>query len=542
MVIIMLGMISAKKVHFHIRYLKILALMPLCHLSALSVAGELEIETSVEAKIYVYETKEEQTTSKNNQAIVVMPSILTSYSSKRLLTSFIAKHTKVERKIDVEGADKNHTDYKFNGILAVVPNTLNITIIGQQGYKVVDQQQEFIADNVLTDDNLTKFNNNSGSIGFTIPNPKYFGLTIQSTYSQTKTEESIDADDGLKSDNTLTLVQLNQGKNARNYSFSFAARYNDTSRTNFEDFRTSQARGLVGLSITQNMSLVLTGNIEKYDFNQESFSEETNLDSNSYGAGIKWQPRNARALTITYNQRQEDNETKFLGINIDWAFSSRTILKFDHSKKHYGDAYSLDFGHAVKAVRSSIRYREQVTTFSRPESTSNPIGLFVCQFGSTELTDCFQPDNTNYQLQAGEEFRSLSEMGYDISQDIIFTKSGSFNLSYQKRRIKASIDASYRKTESLESDSVRTNRNVRLNLSYTLSKKANFNLSTTLARNLYDNNVTPDNIINANLDFKRTLSRNLELSIGIGIVYRNSVVQERDIKNRRLTIGMNYEL
>jgi uncharacterized protein (PEP-CTERM system associated) len=542
MVIIMLGMISAKKVHFHIRYLKILALMPLCHLSALSVAGELEIETSVEAKIYVYETKEEQTTSKNNQAIVVMPSILTSYSSKRLLTSFIAKHTKVERKIDVEGADKNHTDYKFNGILAVVPNTLNITIIGQQGYKVVDQQQEFIADNVLTDDNLTKFNNNSGSIGFTIPNPKYFGLTIQSTYSQTETEESIDADDGLKSDNTLTLVQLNQGKNARNYSFSFAARYNDTSRTNFEDFRTSQARGLVGLSITKNMSLVLTGNIEKYDFNQESFSEETNLDSNSYGAGIKWQPRNARALTITYNQRQEDNETKFLGINIDWAFSSRTILKFDHSKKHYGDAFSLDFGHAVKAVRSSIRYREQVTTFSRPESTSNPIGLFVCQFGSTELTDCFQPDNTNYQLQAGEEFRALSEMGYDISQDIIFTKSGSFNLSYQKRRIKASIDASYRKTESLESDSVRTNRNVRLNLSYTLSNKANFNLSTTLARNLYDNNVTPDNIINANLDFKRTLSRNLELSIGIGIVYRNSVVQERDIKNRRLTIGMNYEL
>ena len=523
-----------------------LALMPLCNLPALSIAGDLEIETSVASTVYAYETKEENTTAKSNQAIVLVPSILASYSSKRLLTSFTAEHTKVEQKIDIKGADKNYTDYKYNGILALIPNTLNITINGQQGYRVVDQQQAFIADKLLAAGDLTKFNNNSGSIDFTIPNPKYFGLTVQSTYSKSETEKSIDNTDGLKGDNTVTSIQLNQGKNARNVSYIFSAEHNDTSRTNFADFKSSRARGLLGLSITQNMNFILTGKIEKYDLPQEILSQGTSFDSTSYGAGIQWQPRNERIFRLTYNQlleeeEEEDNETDFLGVNIDWAFSSRTNLKFDYGKRYYGDAYSLDFSHALKYIRSSITYREQVTSFARLESTSNPIGLFVCQLGSTELADCFQPDNTNYQLQAGEEFRTLSEIGSDISSEIIFSKSGSFNLAYQKRRIKASIDASYRKTESLESDSVQTNRNVRLNLSYALSKKTNFNFSTTFARNLYSNNVTPDNIINAKLQFRRTLGRNIQFTTGLEFVYRDSVEENRDIEDKRLTIGMNYK-
>jgi uncharacterized protein (PEP-CTERM system associated) len=533
--------------HYNVKHYRIIALVLLYCLPSLCIAGEIEIQTAVTSTVYVYETKEEEITAQSKQAIVVVPSVLASYSSKRLLTSLAAEHTKVEQKSDIENADKNYTDYKYNGTLTLIPNALNIVIDGQQDYRILDQQQDFIADRVLAIGGLTKLNNNSVSVDFTIPNPKYFGLAIRSSYSNTKTKESIDdntnvnGSSGLNNGNTVVSMQLYQSKNARNYSFNFSAQYNDTKRTGLENFKSSQAQGLIGLPFPLNISFILVGNVEYYDDNQIVY-QGTDIGSESYGAGIEWQPRNGKVLKLTYNQLnegEEDNKTNFLGVNLDWAFSTRTALKFDYSERFYGDAYSLNFDHALKSIRSSITYKEQVTSFARQEFT-NSTGLFVCQLGSTDLVDCFQPDSTNYQLQAGEEFRTLSEIGIDISEEIIFSKSGQLNISYQKRRIKASVFASYRKTESLESNKTRTNSDIRLNLSYTLSKKSSLNFSTAMTRSLYDNDATPDNIIKVNLDLKRTFGGNLQFTSGLGVIYRDSVVEDRNIENHVLTIGMNY--
>ena len=210
---------------YKIKRFRILALLPLCSIPAVSIAGDIEIDASVATTAYVYETKEEESEAKSNHAVVVIPSILASYSSRRLLTSFAAEHTIVEQKNDVEGADKNFTDYKYNSSLVLIQNTLNIAISGQQGYRVIDTQQEFVADRVLAAGDLSRYNNHLGSIEFTIPNPKYFGLNIQSSYSETKTDESINGSVGLNSDNTASSIQLYQGKNARNYTFNFESNY-----------------------------------------------------------------------------------------------------------------------------------------------------------------------------------------------------------------------------------------------------------------------------------------------------------------------------
>ena len=518
-----------------------LLLLSFCSVPSLSIAGDFEVETSVAATTYLFETKKEDVQSQSNQALVVAPSVVAYYSSKRLLTSFAVDHTNVEQKKDIEGADKNYTDYKYNSILTLIPNTLNVRINGQQNYRVVNQQQEFVVDKILAAGDLTKFSSNLASVDFVIPNPKYFGLNIQSSYSKTNSDESIDSSPGLKGDNTAASVQLYQGENIDNFIFNLDTQYNDTSRANFEDFKSTQLQGSLGVLIIKDMSFILAGDIENYDINPENFSRRTDLDTTSYGAGIEWQPRNERKLRLTYNQLDRgDNVTNYVGVNIDWAFSNRTLLRFDYSKKFYGDAYSFDFSHALKSVRSSINYSEQVTSFARALSTTNPIGLFVCQFGSSDLTDCFQPDSTTYQLQAGEEFRTLSEIGSDISEEIIFRKTGSFNLAYQKRRIKASVTASYGKTEYLESNRVQTKRNIRLNLSYALGRKTDLNFSTTIARNSNNDNETADRLIRSDLNFERALGKNLQLTTAIGIIKRESDIEELNVEDNRLTVGLSY--
>jgi uncharacterized protein (PEP-CTERM system associated) len=525
------------------KHYKILTAISLCCIPALSIAGNLKVNTSVAATTYAYETQQANSEAMSNQAIVVLPSLLTSYSSKRLLTSFKIDHTRVEQKNDIEGADKNYTEYKYNANLALIINTLNLSIRGQQGYRTISQEQEFIADKILSAGDLTKFNNNSAVIDFVVPNPKYFGLSIQGVYSEIETGESVDGTAGLDGDNTAASIQLFQGKNARNYTFNFAAQHNNTTRTNLRDFKSSLFQGSVGISIAQNMSFILTANDEDYGNSSDTFSRTTNLDSTSYGAGIQWQPRNGGMLKLTYNQlKKGENESNFVGVNLDWAFTSKTNLKFDYGKKFYGDAYSLDFSHALKSVRSTITYSEQLTSLGRLQATINPIGLFVCPFGSFALSECFQADSTTYQLKAGEEFRTLSEIDSDISEEIIFTKAGSFDLAYQKRRIKAAITASYRKTEYLESDRIQTNSNIRINLSYRLSRRTDLSFSNVIGKISNSDNVQSDTILNTSVDLERMISKKLQINVGIGIIDQDSEVEVRNIKDKRLTVGLKYNL
>jgi hypothetical protein len=75
----------------------------------------------------------------------------------------------MEQKNDIEGADKNYTEYKYNADLALIINTLNLSIRGQQGHRAISQEQEFIADKILSAGDLTKFNNNSAVIDFLVP-------------------------------------------------------------------------------------------------------------------------------------------------------------------------------------------------------------------------------------------------------------------------------------------------------------------------------------------------------------------------------------
>ncbi|MFT5294842.1 MAG: hypothetical protein ACI9YH_000852 [Colwellia sp.] len=525
------------------KHYKILTIISLCSIQVLSIAGELKVNASVAANTYAYETRQANSKDISNQAIVVLPSLLTSYSSKRLLTSFKIDHTKVEQRNYIEGADKNYTDYKYNADLALILNTLNLSIRGQQGHRAISQEQEFITDKILSAADLTKFNNNSVVINFAVPNHNYFGLSIQGVYSEIETGESIDDSAGLDGDNTAASIQLFQGKNTRNYTFNFAAQHNNTTRTNLGDFKSSLIQGSVGISIAQNMSFILTANNEDYGNNQDAFSRRTSLGSTSYGAGIQWQPRNGKLLKLTYNQLEEEegeNEGNFVGVNLDWAFSNRINLKFNYGKKFYGDAYSLDFSHALKSVRSTITYSEQVTSFGRLQTTINPIGLFVCPFGSFALSECFQADSTTYQLKAGEEFRTLSEIDSDISEEIIFTKAGSFNLAYQKRRIKVVITASYRKTEYLESDQIQTNHNIRLNLSYMLSRRTNLSFSNVIGKISNSENVPSETILNTSVTLERMISKKLQINAGIRIIDRDSEVEVRNIKDKRLTVGLNY--
>jgi uncharacterized protein (PEP-CTERM system associated) len=527
------------------RFVKYAAVL-LMSLSFSAFCQEVDISGTLNTTGYVYKTENGDNEATQTEAFTVRPSLLGSYSGRLVSASLSANHSRVRKSVDSENetdnTNQNYTNLSYSGTLTLIENSLLLTLNGTQNYRVVNQQQADFSDEILGSDNLTKSRNNSAQLNFSIPNPLYVGFTLQSTYSKTQTDQSQTGQTGVDGDNLGLSVRLYQGKKIRPINFDISAQYNDTSRANFQNFESTRAQGNFGIPIIKEVDFIVTGSLDEYDAGQEGFTGRPNLDTTSYGAGLKWTPSNGRNLSLTYNQLEEgENQTKFIGVNIDWAFSTRTALNFDYGKRFYGDAYRFDFTHSLKSVRTSVSYSEDLTTFSRlGASSTNITGIFVCQFGSTELIDCFQPDSLDYQLQAGEEFRATNEVVTDISEEVILRKSGTASIGYSKRKVTMSIDASYRRAEYLESDRLSINRSLRLNVNYAIGRKTNISLASTVATNQFNEFEESDTTTTSSINFSRDLGRYLKLSIAARFLDRESENLNRNGTDKRLTVGLNY--
>jgi uncharacterized protein (PEP-CTERM system associated) len=518
----------------------------LMSLSFSAFGQEVDISGKLSTTSYVTETEIGDNEATQTEAFIVKPSLLGSYKSRLLSASLTANHSRVRRSVDNEDgndtSNQNYTDLKYTSNLTLIENALSLTLSGAQNYRVINQQQYGFSDEILGSDNLTKSRSNKAQLNFSIPNPLYVGFTLQSTYSKTQTDQSQTGQTGVDGDNLGITARLFQGKYIRPINFDISAQYNDTGRANFQNFESTRVQASVGFPIIKEVDFIVTGSLNEYDTGQTEFSSRQNLDTTSYGAGLEWSPSNGRNLSLTYNQLEEgENTTDFLGVNIAWAFSNRTAVSFDYGKRFFGDSYNLNFKHSLKSLRTSVSYSEDLTTFSRlGASSTNITGIFVCQFGSTDLIDCFQPDSLDYQLQVGEEFRATTEVVTDISEEVILRKSGTASIGYSKRKVTMSIDATYRRTEYLESDRLSINRSLRLNVNYAIGRKTNISFASNVASNQFNELETADTTMTNSINFSRDLGRYLKLSIAARFLDRESDNLNRNGTDKRLTVGLNY--
>jgi len=532
---------TAKQNHF-VKYAAVL----FTSLSFSAFCQEVDISGTLNTTAYVYESEIGDNEATQTEALIITPSLLGSYSSRLVSASLSANHSRVRQSVESEdetdNTNQDYTNLRYSSTLTLIENALFLALNGAQNYRVVNQQQADFSDEILGSDNLTKSRNNSAQLNFSIPNPIYLGFTLQSTYSKTQTDQSQDGQTGVDGENLGVSTRLYQGKNLTRVKFDISAQYNDTSRANFQNFESTRVQGNLGFPIIKKLDVIITGSTEDNNTGQTETTNLSNLDTTSYGAGLKWTPSNGRNLSLTYNQLEEgENQTRFIGVDLAWAFSNRTALNFDYGKRFYGDSYSLNFNHSLKSLRTSVSYSEDLTTFSRlGASSTNITGIFVCQFGSTELIDCFQPDTLDYQLQAGEEFRATTEVVTDISEEVILRKSGTASIGYSKRKVTMSIDASYRRTEYLESDRLSINRSLRLNVNYALSPKTNIGFASTLATNQFNELETADTTMTTSLNFRRSIGRYLNLNIAARFLDRESDNLNRNGTDKRLTVGLNY--
>ncbi len=83
-------------------------------------------------------------------------------------------------------------------------------------------------------------------------------------------------------------------------------------------------------------------------------------------------------------------------------------------------------------------------------------------------------------------------------------------------------------------------RSVGLNLSYALGRKTNISLTSNLSKRQFDELSDEDTNRTVSLDFKRDLSKKLQVNVGVRLLDRESDNASRDLTDKRLTLGLNY--
>ncbi|MFT4937671.1 MAG: hypothetical protein ACI88A_000689, partial [Paraglaciecola sp.] len=495
-----------------------------------------------------YNSKFGNNPSNENQALVLVPSVKGIFTSHYLDSSVLIKHTAVNQTGNTQNANKNYNDISYKNQLTLLDKVLFINVDGGQSYRAVDLEQSFVGDKILNPGRLVKLQQSSAGVNFKIPNPQYFGVNLQALTSKSKSDGSSENEDvGLDNENLLYVGRLYQGEQLQRISWDINYSYNKTNRTNFLDFEATSLNAYINANLYKEVGITLAGSSEENDIDTSSGGElRTTIDTTSHGVGVFWRNSPQRIISITSNTLEEgENTTDFIGLNVQWAFSPRTDLRFVYGKRFFGDTFTLDFGHDVKRFRSNFRYGEVVSTFANTSANTGGNGVFVCTIGATDLSECFQPATLDYQLQAGEEFRDAFEISPDISEEVFLSKTGGFSVGYVARRFTAAADLTYSNINYLESLRERKNLSLRLSLNYRLGRKVDVNISTAFAKNKFSDDGSSDrqdDILTLNASVSKTLSKNLSISSTATYLHRDSNFSINKRLDRRISVSLEYKL
>lgn len=517
-------------------------------LSSPVFAGDIEFKKSVKTTGYAYETTLNDETESDQYAGVIEPAITAIFTSKKLNGALNAKRTEVfqeDEASSLSGIDRDSggfTSLNLRSDLSIIDQLLNLSINGSQSYRSGQQGNGLLSDPVAFSGELSKIQSYTSTLSFVTPNPRWVGLTAEATRSETKVDESATVQNNLNSQNNAFIASIYSGNKFDNFLFQLSGQVINTQRAGGRDFDTHAFNSNLEFGLVGDVSWTINGAVIEYDFSDNtSGSSRREIDTTSYGSGLKWQPARGRSIEINYNQLEEDdNKTDFIGANLAWAFSSRTALFVNYGKRFYGDAIQASFNYNLRHFRSSFSYSESVTSFSRVNLIIGEPQLFICDIGTSDLGSCFQSTGLEQELQPGQEFRAGSSIEADLVDEVFIGKSANWSFGYDKGRLRTSLNFGYLESEFLESDRKQENQLADFSTLYKLGKRTNLRFDANYSKRQLAQSERDTITKSIEIGLDKTISNKTSADLGFRFVDRDSGLTNANIRDKRITLGFTY--
>lgn len=536
---------------------KILLLPLSLGLSTPILAREFVFTPTLETALVVQEATGDRFNNNDQvdaQSLSLLPGLVAAYKSQRLNASWTASHNHLQRSVNDRHQTDNYTNYNYAADLVLIENILQVRAKGRLGYQNILSSNYLINDPLLGGEDLSKTRTNTASVSLQLPQNPFFGLRTSASYATVDSEKRTDSSANLNNNSLSVSSDLYQGKNWDRVNWHLTSSFQQTERSQFEDFKSRQVNANVNIGLFADIAFTVTARHEANQGVTARFNTNGLLrDYNSYGVGLSYRQSSNRYLTLTYNegdqsnqnpQANEDDKESFVGVDLQWSFTNRTSIKGNYGRRFYGESGSFALNHATKHLRTRIVYREDLTTFTRLVSQPGIRGVFVCQGDGSSISNCFQPNTLLYELQPGEQFVQLNQQVSEISDEVILRKRLSGQIGFERRRLSLSLDGQYSTSDYVESGrqqrTYTVGSNAALQLGARTRLKAAINYAITDERNRANNNGESKTWVTST-GITRDISKKLKLDFDLRYIDRQANIDQGDLRERRYSMTLRYD-
>jgi uncharacterized protein (PEP-CTERM system associated) len=471
---------------------RIVALMGiLLFIAHASTAGEVKFSASLDAEAIEQQINVvdgDVDIGSSNQIIRPIASI--RYISRDLNAFLQGTHNHVRRQLDGSNNIQDYPSLSYTGSYDVVKGLLSLNAGGSQSYRNEGVNTFLLDDFLLNGDNLNKVTSHRASATLSLPRGKYFGLDSTAEYSKNKSDNNNQNSSSVGSlfdsqGYTLSLSALS-GKRIRGIRSILTGNLNFVKRSSQEDFFSQRANLSNDIKVYKQLGIALNAS---YENNELKSDTDTSFDGfrefYSIGAGLVWQATVNRSIEIAWNRSYtepvggigETEDKNFISYDINWAFSDRTSIQGQFTRRFFGDAGNLSIIHQLRNWRSSLTYNETVNSTSQLANRSDQ-ALFICEGGSTNIADCLLSDSLSPDLEQGQVLQPIVVQSFGLNDRIILNKSLTAQTAVTRRRTTISLTGTKSEIEELEFDRVIDTANIRFQVAFKLSNRTGLSISS----------------------------------------------------------------
>ncbi|WDE12238.1 TIGR03016 family PEP-CTERM system-associated outer membrane protein [Thalassomonas haliotis] len=325
----------------------------------------------------------------------IKPAINIDYFSRRTKLEFEASNNFINYSHDSDDND-DYDNYSLDTTFSLWEN--GPKLFARAGKS---QVQQSISVNAIADLlTANAISSKQGDAGISYALARSNIVMHSELYYQTRTSDNAIGD----REGVVASFRAENGSAAKWLFWSSNASFQDlTSKNNNNDTKFYSVDAKLGLINDYRFMPFVRIYEEDNQGNFENSPSQGNLNSSSWGPGVRWQISDHLWLDLAYNyvENQEENKDHLSG-DITWRPSPRTSLQAQYSKRFFGNSYGLNFIHQNKRLVNSISYAETVQSFDRFNYVEVELGSFYCPAGGDfTLDQCLVDpgsDLSNYVL------------------------------------------------------------------------------------------------------------------------------------------------
>ena len=464
-----------------------LSLVAMSVATSFAAEAKFEVNALATADTIYQNVKTEENGTRSLTTLTVAPKVNATYQTRTFQGLWSGTYTHLERDNDNTSQRQDYAEYSYSAQWVPFENLLYFQAAGALNYQNTNSANILVSDFIANSGSLAKTRSNRLSSTLTLDQGGWVRGEGSASYSDTASERSLTNNNALDNDSYQLTGNLINGDEAKYFIWSVTGTYQNTQRgqANSGDFKSRTGDGYIDTRIYGDWAIRLTA---RHEANQISDRDDTSSlvrEFNSYGAGLTYRQAENRYLSITANKSDSnlegDDDETFIGIDMQWALSTRTQIAATYGRRFYGESASAKIGYNSKYLRTSFSYSEDVTNTSRLLANPENLGVFVCPTSITSIADCFQPDSLSYTPNAGEQLVQLTAQNIEFDDNIILRKSSNFQAGYDFSRVTLAFSWRYSEDDYLDEDRLRRTYSFGTNLAYKIGSYTNLTSSINYA-------------------------------------------------------------